>query len=95
MVHNPKVGSQVEQCARQIPQLIVVPKIQPITRTVLKVHLDITADFRWSDRVHKGSEAFWIWVEDPNSDEIYHYEYFILNKIQVGIDRLQVAGPKI
>ncbi|KAG0411958.1 hypothetical protein HPB47_010909, partial [Ixodes persulcatus] len=82
MVHNPKVGTQVEQCARQIPQLVVVPRIQPITRTVIKVQLDITADFRWSDRVHKGAEAFWIWVEDPNSDEIYHYEYFVLTKMQ-------------
>ncbi|KAM7306344.1 activating signal cointegrator 1 complex subunit 3 [Ixodes scapularis] len=83
MVHNPKVGTQVELCARQIPQLVVVPRIQPITRTVIKVQLDITADFRWSDRVHKGAEAFWIWVEDPNSDEIYHYEYFVLTKMQV------------
>ncbi|XP_040076297.2 activating signal cointegrator 1 complex subunit 3 [Ixodes scapularis] len=82
MVHNPKVGTQVELCARQIPQLVVVPRIQPITRTVIKVQLDITADFRWSDRVHKGAEAFWIWVEDPNSDEIYHYEYFVLTKMQ-------------
>lgn len=83
MVHNPKVGTQVHQCARQIPSLVVVPSIQPITRTVLKVQLAITADFSWNNAVHKGTEAFWIWVEDPNSDEIYHYEYFILNKRQV------------
>ncbi|XP_064473851.1 activating signal cointegrator 1 complex subunit 3-like [Ornithodoros turicata] len=83
MVHNPKVGTQVHQYARQIPSVVVVPSIQPITRTVLKVQLDITADFIWNASVHKGSEAFWIWVEDPNSDEIYHYEYFILNRKQV------------
>lgn len=83
IVHNGRAGTMVEQLARQIPQVVVVPKIQPITRTVLKVHLDITADFRWCDRYHKGAEAFWIWVEDPNSDEIYHYEYFILTKHQV------------
>lgn len=83
MVHNQRAGALVEQLARQVPQIVVVPRIQPITRTVLKVHLDITADFRWSDKFHKGAEAFWIWVEDPNSDEIYHYEYFILTKHQV------------
>ncbi|KAH7946806.1 hypothetical protein HPB52_004326 [Rhipicephalus sanguineus] len=83
MVHNVHAGATVEKLAQQIPQVVVVPKIQPITRTVLKVQLDITPDFRWCDRYHKGAEAFWIWVEDPNSDEIYHYEYFILTKHQV------------
>lgn len=83
MVHNMRAGATVELLARQIPQIVVVPRIQPITRTVLKVQLDITPDFRWCDRYHRGAEAFWIWVEDPNSDEIYHYEYFILTKHQV------------
>lgn len=83
MVRNARAGAVVEQLARQVPQIVVVPRIQPITRTVLKVQLDITPDFRWCDRYHKGAEAFWIWVEDPNSDEIYHYEYFILTKQQV------------
>lgn len=83
LVRNARAGGLVQQLAQQVPQLVVVPRIQPITRTVLKVQLDIVADFRWCDRVHKGAEAFWIWVEDPNSDEIYHYEYFILTKHQV------------
>lgn len=39
---------------------------------------------RWNDRVHGAtSEPFWIWVEDPESNHIYHHEYFLLTKKQV------------
>lgn len=29
------------------------------------------------------SETFWIWVEDPQNNYIYHHEYFIITKRQV------------
>lgn len=30
-------------------------------------------------------EPWWLWVEDPINDHIYHSEYFLLQKKQVGI----------
>lgn len=40
--------------------------------------------FRWNDRFHgKTSVAFWIWIEDPESDMIYHWEQFLITKKQV------------
>ena len=84
MIHHVRMGSKVKQCVHQIPQLDIDASIQPITRTVLRVRLNITADFTWSDRVHgNGSEPFWIWVEDPDTNRIYHSEYFMLHKKQV------------
>lgn len=34
------------------PQLEILSKIQPITRTVLRVELTLEAPFRWNDNVH-------------------------------------------
>jgi len=43
--------------------------------------LTIVTDFDWNDRIHGNiAESFWIWVEDPNSNVIYHYEYYTLLK---------------
>jgi hypothetical protein len=43
-------------------------------------------NFRWNDRVHGGTaEPFWIWVEDPETNHIYHHEYLLLTKKQVGV----------
>ena len=84
MIHHVRMGTQVKKCLNQLPNLDIDASIQPITRTVLRVRLTITPDFHWNDRVHgTATEAFWIWVEDPLNDTIYHSEYFLLQKKHV------------
>ncbi|XP_076593233.1 activating signal cointegrator 1 complex subunit 3 isoform X1 [Chaetodon auriga] len=84
MLHHVNVGLTVKQCVHQIPSITMEANIQPITRTVLRVRLIITPDFRWNDQVHGSvGEPWWLWVEDPINDHIYHSEYFLLQKKQV------------
>lgn len=84
MVRHVKMGSVIKRCVHQIPHLELDATIQPITRTVLRVRLAITADFHWDDKVHgKTGEPFWIWVEDPDNCFIYHSESFLLHKKHV------------
>ena len=84
LIHHQKAASDVKRAAWEIPQVEIEANIQPITRTVLRVRLTITPDFNWNDRIHgKGTEPFWIWVEDPDNNHIYHHEYFTLAKRQV------------
>ena len=46
--------------------------------------LTVSPNFRWNDKVHgKTAEPFWIWVEDPDNDHMYHHEYFLLTRKQV------------
>ncbi|CAE1313527.1 ASCC3 [Acanthosepion pharaonis] len=51
MVRHVKMGSVIKRCVHQIPHLELDATIQPITRTVLRVRLAITADFHWDDKV--------------------------------------------
>ncbi|XP_067094233.1 activating signal cointegrator 1 complex subunit 3 [Osmerus mordax] len=84
MLHHVNIGLKVKQCVHQIPSIIMEATIQPITRTVLRVRLTITPDFKWHDQVHGSvGEPWWLWVEDPVNDHIYHSEYFLLQKKQV------------
>uniref|UniRef100_A0A7N5ZVM2 Activating signal cointegrator 1 complex subunit 3 n=1 Tax=Anabas testudineus TaxID=64144 RepID=A0A7N5ZVM2_ANATE len=84
MLHHVNVGLTVKQCAHQIPSIMMEASIQPITRTVLRVRLTVTPDFHWNDQVHGSvGEPWWLWVEDPINDHIYHSEYFLLQKKQV------------
>ena len=50
---------------------------------MLKVTLSVFPDFKWNDRVSGTNEPWWIWVEDPENEHIYHHEYFLLSKQQV------------
>ncbi|KAK5922855.1 hypothetical protein CgunFtcFv8_020084 [Champsocephalus gunnari] len=84
MLHHVNIGQSVKQCAHQIPAITMEANIQPITRTVLRVRLVITPDFRWHDQVHGSvGEPWWLWVEDPINDHIYHSEHILLQKKQV------------
>ena len=51
LIHHVRRGSQVKEAVHQIPALLLDAAIQPITRTVLRVKLSITADFTWNDKV--------------------------------------------
>uniref|UniRef100_A0AAQ5X6T8 Activating signal cointegrator 1 complex subunit 3 n=1 Tax=Amphiprion ocellaris TaxID=80972 RepID=A0AAQ5X6T8_AMPOC len=84
MLHHVNIGLTVKQCVHQIPSITMEASIQPITRTVLRVRLIVMPDFRWNDQVHGSvGEPWWLWVEDPINDHIYHSEYFLLQKKQV------------
>uniref|UniRef100_A0A3Q3RSP6 Activating signal cointegrator 1 complex subunit 3 n=1 Tax=Mastacembelus armatus TaxID=205130 RepID=A0A3Q3RSP6_9TELE len=84
MLHQVNAGLPIKQCVHQIPSITMEANIQPVTRTVLRVRLIVTPDFHWNDQVHGSvSEPWWLWVEDPINDHIYHSEYFLLQKKQV------------
>ena len=52
----------------QFPKLDLVSHIQPITRSTLRMELTLTPEFQWNEKVHPHSEAFWILVEDVDSE---------------------------
>ncbi|KAG0132069.1 putative RNA helicase [Tuber indicum] len=80
LVHNQKMGPQISSLLAIFPTLSVDTEIAPLNRDVLRIHLYITPDFRWDDRIHGNSESYWIWAENSETFEIYHSEFFILNR---------------
>lgn len=84
LIRNPKNARHMKKCADEFPLLEMEATLHPITRTVLRIRLTITPNFKWNDKYHgKAPEAFWIWVEDPESDIMYYHEYFLITKKQV------------
>lgn len=49
-----------------------------VYRSTLQVELTITPDFQWDEKIHGRSEAFWVLVEDVDSEIILYHEYFLL-----------------
>lgn len=78
LIRVPKLGKTIHKFVHQFPKLELATHIQPITRATLRVELTITPDFQWDEKVHGQSEAFWIFVEDVDSEIILHHEYFLL-----------------
>ena len=75
---SPYEVDELKKFVACIPKLEMEVSCQPITRSILKVHLIIKANFDWSDRWSGKNEPFWIIVD--NEEEILHSEFFLLNK---------------
>lgn len=58
-------------CGCQIPHVELSATIQPITRGILRITLEVTPAFKWSTKIHGNSEPWWIWVEDAENDHMY------------------------
>ncbi|XP_052757266.1 putative U5 small nuclear ribonucleoprotein 200 kDa helicase [Galleria mellonella] len=80
LVRAPKLGKMIHKYVHQFPKLELSTHIQPITRSTLRVELTITPDFQWDEKIHGQSEAFWILVEDVDSEVVLHHEYFLLKE---------------
>lgn len=80
LVHNRGMGNTLSKLLDNFPTLTVECEIAPLNRDVLRIRLFVTPDFRWNDRHHGTSESYWIWVENSETSEIYHHEYFILTR---------------
>ena len=80
LVRNQSAGGKIAKILNNFPTVSVEAEIAPLNRDVLRVKLFITPDFRWNDHVHGTSESYYIWVENSETSEIYHHEFFILNR---------------
>lgn len=47
MIHHVRAGADIKKAAMEIPLVNIEASIQPITRTVLRVRLTVTPNFRY------------------------------------------------
>lgn len=79
MLRDPKVGKMVHRLVHSLPHMeLEVTRVQPVTRSLLRIEVVLTADFRYDFKVHGFGESFWVWVEDADSERLLHVEPFYL-----------------
>ncbi|TDZ25688.1 putative helicase mug81 [Colletotrichum orbiculare MAFF 240422] len=86
LVHNQNAGKKIAHLLTNFPTVSVEAEIAPLNRDVLRIKLFIYPDFRWNDHVNGTSESYYIWVENSETSEIYHHEFFILNRRKIHDD---------
>lgn len=82
IIRHPKMGSRILSQIRQVPSLELDISVQPITRGVIRVSIEVWAAYQWVDRIHGMADPWWIWVEDSDSERIYHSEYIQIQRKQ-------------
>ncbi|KAG9255856.1 Sec63 Brl domain-containing protein [Emericellopsis atlantica] len=80
LVHNQTAGKNIARILNHFPTVHVEAEIAPLNRDVLRIKLWVIPDFTWKDFYHGTSESYYIWVENSETSEIYHHEFFILSR---------------
>jgi len=80
LVRFPLMGNTIKSCVDRLPTLFVEAAIQPITRRILRVTLTLEADFEWVQKIHGEQQSWYVWIEDPANDCIYHSELFTIER---------------
>lgn len=80
LVGERHAGSKIVSLAQSLPQLDVDVSVQPITRGILRITCTVNPSFKWVDRLHGAVQGYWVWVEDGESETLYHHEYYLLHK---------------
>lgn len=83
LVNNKAMGYTISKVLDNFPTLSLCVEIAPLNRDVLRVKLRVIPEFKWNNNLHGKSESYWIWVENAETSEIYHSEFFILTKRQL------------
>ena len=76
----PKAGKSICSLVQKFPRLEVQAQVQPVTRSMLRIELNITPNFEWDESVHGLAESFWILVEDCDGEDILFHDQFVLRK---------------
>jgi len=78
LVGVPKMGRTLHKLVHQFPKLELSAHVQPITRSILRVELNLVPDFEYDVKVHGYVQLFHVIVEDVDGQNILHHEMFLL-----------------
>lgn len=78
LLRSPKLGRTVHRLVHSLPRLEIDAKVRPISRSTLEIEVKLTPDFKFDRNLHRAGEAFWIVVEDSDSEVLLHSEPFYL-----------------
>uniref|UniRef100_A0A915CIG8 U5 small nuclear ribonucleoprotein 200 kDa helicase n=2 Tax=Parascaris univalens TaxID=6257 RepID=A0A915CIG8_PARUN len=78
-------GQRIYEAIRMLPSMYVDASIKPITNTIIQISLTLLPAFIWNDQLlgARGTQSFWVFVEDINENFIIHFENFFINKRKV------------
>lgn len=86
MVKIPKMGKTLHKFVHTFPRLDVSANILPVTRSLLRIDLKISADFQYDRKYLEHSVMFWVFVHDIDGENLLYYDSFQVNQRNISDD---------
>ena len=80
LIDDHRAVNLVKRLVSTFPRLELQASIYPITAMVLCIDLHVRPNYIYDDSVHKGSDLWWIFIENPLAANYLHCEEFLVTK---------------
>lgn len=81
LIHlNERLGDVALTAARQVPRLAIKYSLKPLSHDILRVQLDVSTDFKWSEKMHGRAQYFWVWLSDQEDRDILQISRVIVRE---------------
>lgn len=78
--HNQPLIQFTQHLLKMVPSFDIQLKFYPLSQDMLRLHVTLQCDFEWNARFHsKTMEHFYLWIEDADSGQLYHWESFSIH----------------
>lgn len=78
-----KFGNLSWELIQKFPQLKIDYSIEPITPSLLQVHLDVIPFWKWDSAIHGYTESFTLLVEDCDGEKILYKDQLSIKKMYI------------
>lgn len=74
MVKMPKMGKTLYKFVHMVPRVHIDLRAYPISRSLLRLDVELTPDFEFNEQMHGRAVLFWLMVEDGDGEKLLHTE---------------------
>lgn len=78
LARSPEAGQMIYETLRKFPRLKIQASIKPLLNDLLRMDLEIEAEFDFDPSIHNDTEPFWVFACDGNMQTILHSELFLM-----------------
>ncbi|MES1909637.1 MAG: hypothetical protein MHM6MM_002342 [Cercozoa sp. M6MM] len=95
LLQFPRLAKDIHRAVHLVPNVRVDAKVEPITRSLLRVHVTLQADFQWHPAVHGKNcvESFHLWVEDGDGATLLYRQTCLLSQRRPTRDDIVFCVP--
>lgn len=85
---NDRLGQLAVNAAQQFPHVTIKHNLQPLSHDLLRVRLEVSKAFTWSDKLHGRTEYFWVWLTDIDDHDMLQMTKVVMrnNTLAVPVD---------
>jgi activating signal cointegrator complex subunit 3 len=75
-----KTARDIAKAVSHFPHVGLAAAVRPVTRSVVRIEVDVYPEFTFAERIHGSGEPWWVWIEDGENEHVYARERITIGR---------------